>query len=423
MVLENATADDAHLSPEPFVSNDPQYASGSDFDEGRTPETTIIPGRIRIDQRDAPPIFLKYKSLPQSLVGRYSPERLGNTLSKSCQEMANRIHRPLREDEIAAQSFYILQASRTSSYGLPIGFAFGVAQAYRTRKEYRFPLWSPLKEGSWFNKDVFLFFRGFQARVLWQAARFSAYSTVGMAIGAIFFSSYGATVAAVGFLRDPRLKDMNEILAAQRKAREARTPNRQEEAPGARQGWETHDMARQRRSVQDLERRGRQHVEDASPTGGVFSEENMYPAEQQGFMSEQEVQHEADARVQRAKERADASATAAGRTTNDDTSQSSRASRESQTKQSGSAWDRLRREAASGQANVSTIGSLPSESAGARSSARGSESSSLGDSFSFSSSDAERQLAKSEAQKSFDARLAREREGKDFDDTGARGWK
>jgi hypothetical protein len=44
----------------------------------------------------------------------------------------------------------------------------------------------------------------------------------------------------------------------------------------------------------------------------------------------------------------------------------------------------------------------------------------VGDSYSFSNSDEERQLAKTEAQKEFDARIERERQGRDFDDRGRR---
>jgi hypothetical protein len=44
-----------------------------------------------------------------------------------------------------------------------------------------------------------------------------------------------------------------------------------------------------------------------------------------------------------------------------------------------------------------------------------------GDSFAFSTTEEDRQLARAEAQKKFDARVERERQGKDFNDSG-RKW-
>jgi len=75
------------------------------------------------------------------------------------------------------------------------------------------------------------------------------------------------------------------------------------------------------------------------------------------------------------------------------------------------------------QQNRSFKGTAPSPSSGARSSASGGEGSTIIDGFSFSSSEADRQLAKSEAQRDFDARLEQERAGKDFADRGqGRRW-
>jgi hypothetical protein len=80
-----------------------------------------------------------------------------------------------------------------------------------------------------------------------------------------------------------------------------------------------------------------------------------------------------------------------------------------------SAWDRIRREAASGQ---SQSPSTPGYSAEKRQTPR--QESAPGDSFTFSATDEERQLAKQDAQKDFDARVERERQGRDFEDSTAR---
>jgi hypothetical protein len=78
-----------------------------------------------------------------------------------------------------------------------------------------------------------------------------------------------------------------------------------------------------------------------------------------------------------------------------------------------SAWDRIRREAASGQSqsqSPSTTGSNVDRRQAAR------QKVTSGDSFTFSATDEERQLAKQEAQKDFDARLEKERQGRDFEE-------
>jgi hypothetical protein len=86
---------------------------------------------------------------------------------------------------------------------------------------------------------------------------------------------------------------------------------------------------------------------------------------------------------------------------------------------SGSTWDRIRQESASSKGSPRQS---PTNTPQIRREQQ--EGSTLGDSFSFASSDEERQLAKTEAQKEFDARVERERQGGDFAETGAKGgWR
>jgi hypothetical protein len=75
-----------------------------------------------------------------------------------------------------------------------------------------------------------------------------------------------------------------------------------------------------------------------------------------------------------------------------------------------SAWDRIRRKSASGQPQTSAPGISVNRKQTERQGAM------VGDSFAFSSTDEERQLAKEEAQKDFDARVERERQGRNFEE-------
>jgi hypothetical protein len=77
-----------------------------------------------------------------------------------------------------------------------------------------------------------------------------------------------------------------------------------------------------------------------------------------------------------------------------------------------SAWDRIRRESASEQQQSSSV---PRYNANQRQFER--QGVSPGDSFTFSATDEDKQLAKQEAQKDFDARVERERQGDDFEES------
>jgi len=82
-------------------------------------------------------------------------------------------------------------------------------------------------------------------------------------------------------------------------------------------------------------------------------------------------------------------------------------SRAAQTSSGGSAWDRLRQGARGGQ---------PPQPGGRAAQSESQQGSTIGDSFSFSAADENRQLAKAEAQRELDARIERERQGRDFDE-------
>lgn len=347
-------------------------------------------------------------------------------IKDSCRFATNVLQRPVRQDEANAFAFHFAKSLRIGSYGSPFGVVLGTAMAYRTQKDMRFPFWAPFKEGSRFSKDVFGPFKGAMARTAWQMCRVSAYWLVGSTIGQIFFGSYALSVSLAGRAMDPRLKDFTEALKQRMQSGHGTEAGKgiEDDTAGPRgvgPARETYDMARQRRSAQDVSKRSRQQTtsqagDDASPTGGAFGEEYMDTAGASGFLSEEEVRQQAESRLGASRQQSappsfEQSTTASRRDVSEETSPRA-------PKQSGGAWGRLRQDAMSGEQKKSSKGMQPSESAGSRAPARGGDNGSLGDSFSFSSGDEERQLAKSEAQKDFDARIEREREGREFNDRG-----
>ncbi|KAK1085558.1 hypothetical protein LTR33_002034 [Friedmanniomyces endolithicus] len=428
MVLEDAATADT------FNSTD--LAPSSDFDPyesaSSNPTSSVSGDTLRIDQTSnrnpaAAPITINLNELPRrwSFTGtRSHPDILYSAVRSQCATAANVLQRPVTQDEANALAFHFAKSIRMASYGSPAGVAIAVGLAYRGNSNYRFPLWTPITEGGRFSKDVFGPLKGFQARVAWQCCRVSAYVLVGSVMGQLFFGSYALSISATGRAMDSRLKEFNEALRQSVRSGLGREGARrvEDESAGAK-GMETYDMARQRRSAQEVGRRGRQQsaavADDASPTGGAFSDD-FTGADEVGFPDEQQVRQKADAQVAASRSPPSPSA----RTSNNSTSQTPQAAREAQPQpSSGSSWDRLRQGAMAAQPSDASKGMAPSRSAGSRASALANGSETSNDSFSFSSNDTDRELAKSEAQSEFDARLERERAGKDFSQGGGgRKW-
>jgi hypothetical protein len=235
------------------------------------------------------------------------------------------------------------------------------------------------------------------------------------------------------------LKDVVELSRQGLKERqqqrgEAAQKGRQgmEEGERANQKGESVEMWRMRKKAELEEARKRQtNRDDMSPTGGAFEEEQRVQSDS-GFaqddwstprdgMEGQSWQadgtsSDAPARPQTSSTSANSSSTKPQRQANSSTQQASPTN-----KQPSSAWDRLRQNAMTGGNQSTSAGANRSKSPPSGSPPSTSRTSDS-DSFSFSRRDEETQLAKSEAQKEFDARVEKEREGKDFDDgSGRRG--
>lgn len=419
MVLEEAFQSDSPPSTEAaFSSSDSTPFPASDLSS----DDPILrrPGHwIRIDQNlnNVPqaPLYVNLANCPKPIFSSFRPKNMeANAIRQQIDYAANVLQRPLTQEEADALAYHYMRAVRLAGYGTPVGAGIAGLWAARGRKEYTFPGWQPFKEGSKLSPDSLGPLRGFSARVAWQSLRFSAFFAVGTVLGGIFFGSYAMTSSLAGRAMDPRLKNFMDELKVRGRQRQGEIAKKrvEDQTPGKRpDGMETYEMARQRRGVQGM---GREAQDDASPTGGMYGQEYGWQ-DQPGFLSEEEVRRLAD-------ERAEQAENASKR----DAAQSSRASRETQNGAAGpgSAWDRLRQDAmASSQKRTATKGSATPEAAGSRSPVQDNRDTTVGDSFNFSSSDAEREYARSEAQRDFDKRLEQERQGKSFDDgSSGRRW-
>jgi len=363
------------------------------------------------------------------------------TILRSCHEAQHVIQRPLRQDEVDAISYHFAKSLRTVSWGPPVGMAGGAIAAYRSMSNYRFPGYTPKPEadGGNFNPERFGPVRGQMARYAWHTLRFQMYGAVGFMTGALLFASYATSVNAVETGSDPRMKDYIEALKerAQRHtgqmqpqgqrnpimSQEGRLDQQAQRASqrlGMEDAWKRQDV---QRKVSDYD--------DMSPTGGAWMDDYKQEAQDTGLLTDDQLN--ARARKEQSNsdraERAEESRVAAQAQSRLDQSRRNNNSSDDASPQgspqpapaarSGSTWDRIRQESAGSKGSPRQS---PTNTPQIRNEQH--EGSTLGDSFSFSSTDEERQLAKVEAQKEFDARVERERQGGDFSESGGKGgWR
>ncbi|KAI7295313.1 hypothetical protein KC315_g18983 [Hortaea werneckii] len=142
-------------------------------------------------------------------------------------------------------------------------------------------------------------------------------------------------------------------------------------------------------------------------------------SEQPGFMSEDQVKQQADSRLgsersQRQQSGPYEQSPSASRQNATEGSSPWGPDRQTPSQTSGSAWDRLRQGAMSNQGGEPRRpyrGMQSSDPSGSRPQGGFQDAAPAGDGYTFSSSDEERQLAKSQQQQEFDALIDRERGG------------
>ncbi|KAL8765456.1 MAG: hypothetical protein Q9209_007483 [Squamulea sp. 1 TL-2023] len=412
MVLDTSSISDSYDAsldtPDPYDTNTPSYTDFSSIDHSQLPHPLPIIG----------PLFGYTNAYLAELAAtrlRYHTEAVGRSLTQKERE---------------AISFHAYKSATISSIGTPLVFSFGMYRAYTTRENYRFPFLGALKkpEGWWDGQKIRIMGQivseGNNARFWIHSLRSSAYGTAALFFGSLFVSSYASTVAAVGELRDPRLKALVEAIRTRTK--------RQQGDPEAMKVQMKDPTGQGDTSVSDLWKRHRTDigaVDDASPSAGADgygSETERLGGSNTGIMSDaqmraRETRQQASPNDSPTENRAstfrldkvdkqpknfsdnfdDASPTADG--TPDQG-------------QSGNAWDRIRR-----QAQFTSPGKQKRQ-AWDTAEKEQQDGSTNGDSFAFSSNDEQRQLAKYEAQNEFDARVERERQGGNFNESRGKRW-
>jgi hypothetical protein len=344
----------------------------------------------------------------------------------------HRVHRALTSEESQALATHLYTLEQTKSYFAAGGLGLGIWRWYSTMSKNRYPFYQPKPES--IDPNKFGFIKGPMAQYARHSWRFVLYFAVASRLGQLVGQVVAQPVAAQNTAKDPKLgqfsadlkasvaadnnktqgvrekmsKDFEELKAREQAARVAAGGGRRRdtstgEAP-SRQPWNVQKPT----PVDD----------DMSPTAGndpwptpssdSWAEANSSYDSTPKPQSRQQPSRPSDARSRRASRPIEDDASPTGGMFQDDV--------QSQSQSGESAWERLRRGGASPSGQQ-----RPPPSARAQPPHREQhEGSTLGDSFTFAESDDERKRAQERAQREFDERLERERQGKDF--TEERKW-
>lgn len=413
MVLSNSSSNsDDFNDVVPASDNDPYTTNPED------PSQT--PSRIALDLRNLPrpiPIF-------GPLFG-FNKQLYEKVLKMRATEATKVLGRPITQDEAQALAYYSAKQISITSYGGPLGMFAAIFRAHQTRELFRFPFWQPNLEE--YKFDSILGIKGPRATQAWHLVRAAMYGIVGNFVGRIIIASYAVSVASVGELRDPRLKEYVDRIRTNVQGTVGGATRGPHES-GIIDGAGHEDAPTLRRHNQE------EQADDASPTGGSYADEALALAKD-GFATDAQVAAE-EARSTSSQEHVrkpspqdrfrprqkaiqeidDASPSGGMGLMGDD---------EPAAAPTGSAWDRIRQQQGvvggtggqrgsswpSGRAQPQQNGA---QNAWTRPHAEQHGSSTMGDNFAFSKTDEERQTAKTEAQREFDERVERERRGGDF---------
>lgn len=373
MVLDEQSTS-VHFEPDPPPSSSPDPYSSAD---------------LGIDFSQLP--FGFFYSFPP-----YRNDRWKDRILPVLPQKAAHVRRPLTPDETQAIAYHYANGHAASTWNKPIGALIGAYRSYATRENYRVPFYGPLKrEGGWFDGERIRIrgrelLRGERARTLVNAFRFSSYVFVASSFALVATTIYATVVFGVGLTTDPRLKDFNADLQA---------------------------LLQEKQPVRQVDQTGQ-----GSRSTGEVSKEQRRKTSEAWKEAKEAKQHE--------KASGDEGSSLAGRDGREYAGNAGIAEAESdwsqEASEGGSAWERIRR----GAGSSATAGSgteRRGRGAGGWQRQREQREGSGGfggDDFTFSGTEAERSYAREEAQRDFDARVEKERQGGDFSEgsDGGRRW-
>lgn len=376
----------------------------------------------------------------------YQTNSIKVAVQKVQQRYAATLGRPLTPDETTALAYHSGNGLARATWGAPIGVTFACYRCYATRENYKAPFFGALKsEGGWFDGERIQIMgrellRGGSARLAVNMLRFIPHLFVAGFVASVGSTISGAYVSTGGVLQDPRLKDLNaeyraKVLEEQKNRNVRRIANTGKEpmpqgAKSAGALWKEHKDAMEAGARRDegsslVGRDGMEYTSDEGMVGGSdFGAANSGVQTVQQEPRQQPVFGSTPWSNQTAAESQPIGFTDHGH----DSSPSAENDWSQGNSDGGSAWERVRRGAGTPplgkKERQGTTGGRGAGGAGGWQQQRGKREGSGskdGDDFMFSSSEQERSYARDEAQRDFDARVEKERQGGNFNEEGGEG--
>lgn len=340
---------------------------------------------------------------------------------RACENITGR---RIKQEEAEGIAFYSSRKMMTMYIGQATGLGAGFYHAWRGRADMKFPF---IKAKPIERYDTFPFSRlpllsGNYARIMWHITRGNVYAFMWLFLLNPLFRSVADTRMTVGLYRDQRTHDLTEAVKGRidrlksNRASEAADKLRNKTQPQPQQNNQAQDE-NSPQSFYDNQSYGDQNsyagdstFTDGNTDTGLLSDSNMQ--QRQTEQSSPNSWSKAQSRMSRSTptqpqqeqpQSSDFFLDDASPTAGNDPNMNSPSPHSRQT--SGSAWNRLR-----GGASQQTSSPTPGRSFGRANVDESSNYDAKADSFSFSKSEEDRQLAKEQAQKEFDAMLDRERQ-------------
>jgi hypothetical protein len=403
MVLEDVgnTAPEG-FSDNPYPSSDDPYASASPPSSGARFDSSALPQPL--------PILGTFMGFSDRAV-RFKTE----TTIKFAER---KVGRQLNSEEAQALAYHIYQLEQTKSYFAATGAAAGTYQWYRTMDKMKYPFYQPKVED--IDRNKFGPIKGPMAQFARHTWRFSLYVLVAGQMGNIIGQLLAQPLAAVNTSNDPKLEQFGQELKASSHAEGQRTAQQGREIQDRRREFQEQVKNRAGGGPSPQARWGKQPQEngdggdDMSPTAGneawgtktvgsdtweTFSNDTSQPTPRRQSAQPSSLPFDDDA-------------SPTGGLFQDEVN-NPQSQPQSQARPGESSWDRLRRGG----------GSAPLQKPPQQQSRRAEpdrreqrDGSTLGDSYTFIEGDEERARERERAQQEFDARLERERQGRDFSD-------
>lgn len=351
--------------------------------------------------------------------------------------------RPVTQSEFDAQAYHDARLMSIASYGLPVGILGALWREKKTRATYKFPFWTPdfKPDGTGrFNPDKFGSITGPRARAIWQIVRRGSYGVLGGVIGTLAFTIYAMSATLAGSINDPRLQEVMRPLHGLPKEERRIMANK------------VNDLMRNSELIRQIIEEGPSpegtpavpskwlgmplngsRVQDNGPdTAAVSGDTNAQAQAQDAFGQRPKPTREQIMNRMRGIPEARQQQPPASDRGYFDVDDASPTAGSGPPQAPASAWDNLRTQALpqdqrkSGQKSES--GGRQADAWASRRNAQSSSSDvqspqDSSNSYTFSSADEERQLAKDEAQRDFDARVDRERRGEDFNSSEGGRWR